>query len=440
MRSILPLAACLAVASSPLPPAFAVDADRVVERQALAVSVDAAPRVQAARAEADLAGQQVRQREAQGGWQAFGAVTGATVNEIETADSNRRYDRLQGNIGLTHPLLGSLTAQRSNLLALERARIRAQGNTADVARAVNDELRTAYAQYWTADRHARLAAAWQQQLADRLESLRPQVGNTLRASEFAEARAALRNAREDQQMARNQRQMRLRELQALLGRDIPAFEPRWPVDAGVCRREGVLFEAALASDPISTSARQELALLLERGDSGLTDEVQSNLILTHTQTVEEWDERGDETSIGLTAEIPLRLGQARDARRDLRNAEVLRVQRRLEAARQALRGRIGVAVGDLRNTARARRAADERVAQARADWHEAQRRLEAGLIRSPMPALRAGTRWYRLAAERLDREAEWLRARAPLEGLETPGCRGPRPDALNEPREEMPAS
>ena len=440
MRLVPSLSLFLTVVATSLSSAFAMDGEPPLERTALAASVHTSPRVQAARAEADVIEQQRRQLEAGGGWRAFGALSGAAVNEIEGNNGNRRYDRLQGNIGVSRPLLGSRTAQRKALLTLERQRLRAEGISGEVAEDVGNELRESYAKYWINDRRYRLASAWQQTLSERLEGLRSQVGTTLRASEFAEARSALRIARENRQRARNDRQMQLNTLQALLGESVSAFDPRWPVENGICRREGALLEAALAADPISDSARRELALLLERGTSGLTDEVQSDLVLAHTQTVEDWDENGDETSVGLTAEIPLSLGQARDARRNLRNAEVLQVQRRIEANRQALRGRIGMAMAALRNTTQARQAADERLDQARDDWHEERRRLQSGLTRSPMPALRAAIRWYEIAEERLEREAEWLLARAPLEGIETPGCRTPRPDAMDMLREEIPTS
>ena len=440
MRFVLSLTVSLTVAATSLSPALAMEGESPLERAALADSVDTSPRVQAARAEADVIEQQRRQRRAEGGWRAFGALSGAAVNEIEGNNGNRRYDRLQGDIGVSRPLLGSMTAQREALLALERQRLRAEGRIGRVAEVVGRELRDAYAKYWISDRRYRLASAWHRRLSDRLEGLRPQVGTTLRASEFAEARSALRIARDNQRQARNDRLMELNPLRALLGEDISAFDPRWPAESGICRRERVLLQAALAADPIGDSARRELALLLDRGDSGLADEVQSDLVLTHTQTVEDWDENGDETSIGLTAEIPLSLGRARDARRDLRNAEVLQVQRRIEANRQELRGRIGVAMAALRNATQAREAADARLDQAREDWNEEQRRLQSGLTRSPMPALRAAIRWYRIADERLDREAEWLIARAPLETIETPGCRAPRPEAMEPVREEIPTS
>ncbi len=440
MRFVPALTLSLTVAATSLTSALAMDGESPLERAALATSVDTSPRVQAARAEADVIEQQHRQRRAEGGWRAFGALSGAAVNEIEGNNGNRRYDRLQGDIGVSRPLLGSMTAQRETLLTLERQRLRAEGRIGQVAEAVGKELRDAYATYWISDRRYRLASTWHQRLSDRLEGLRPQVGTTLRASEFAEARSALRIARENRRQARNDRLMQLNTLRALLGEDISAFDPRWPAESGICRRERVLLQAALAADPIGDSARRELALLLNRGDSGLADEVQSDLVLTHTQTVEDWDENGDETSIGLTAEIPLSLSRARNARRDLRNAEVLQVQRRIEANRQALRGRIGVAMAALRNTTQAREAADAHLDQARDDWNEEQRRLQSGLTRSPMPALRAAIRWYQIADERLDREAEWLIARAPLERIETPGCQAPRPEAMEPAREEIPTS
>ncbi|MEX0448453.1 TolC family protein [Spiribacter sp. 221] len=440
MRFFLSLTVSLTVAATSLPHAFAMDGEPPLERTALTAALDTSPRVQAARAEADVIEQQHRQLEAEGGWRAFGALSGAAVNEIEGNNGNRRYDRLQGDIGVSRPLLGSLTAQRKALLTLERQRVRAEGRTGEITETVGREVREAYAKYWISDRRYRLASAWHQRLSDRLEGLRPQVGTTLRASEFAEARSALRLARENRRRARNDRQMQLHALEALLGESIRPFDPRWPVERGICGRAGVLLEAALAADPISESARRELALLLERGNSGLADEVQSDLVLTHTQTVEDWDENGDETSIGLTAEIPLSLGQARDARRNLRNAEVLQVQRRIEANRQELRGRIGVAMAELRNTTQARQAANARLDQARDDWNEERRRLRSGLTRSPMPALRAAIRWYQTADERLDREAEWLVARAPLETIETPGCSAPRPEIMESAREEIPTS
>ena len=412
----------------------------VVEQTALTASLETAPRVELARAEADLIAQQRRQLQSESGWQAFGAITAGRLNEIEANGGNRRYDQLQGDIGLSHPLLGSVDARKSRLLELERARLRAQGETRATTRAVAVELRRLYAGYWVSEQRIRRAARWQRRLETRLESLRGQVGGTLRASEFAEVQAALREAREDGRQARYRQAMQRGEMQALLGREVGAFEPRWPVADGICRRQAVLFEAALQADPTILAARRELALLLDRGEAGLTREIDSSLVITHSQTVEAWDERGDASRIGLTAEIPLRLGAARDARRDLRNAEVLQLQRRLEAARAALRGRIGVSLGDLRQASAARRAAAAQLTQARADWREAQRRLEAGLERSPMPALRAGLRWYRRGDERLRREADWLTARAPLAALETPGCGTQRPAPMDLTDEEAAAS
>ena len=393
-----------------------------LERETLETELVTAPAAMASRADVELIRQQRRRQETEGGWQLFGGADLASVNEIIDRDQSRRFEQLRGQVGLRYPILGGRAPQRRTLEQLDRAAIRQQGALDADMEALRQQFRAAYAEYWAHWRLERLAAEWREVLEEAAAPLADRGAGAVRSSELAEVDLALREAEDDLHSARGDRRAALRELGSLLGRELPAFEPVWPGAAPMCTREDALLQAMESRDPGVQSAQEELSLLLERPRSPLLDEVNTNFVVAHGQNLDDWRDRGDETSVGITIDMPLSLSRARERRREVRNAEVNRLQHQLASARQAVIGDINEALARLEREGRQRETAGLRLRHTRTTWRESALRAQAEMDDGLLNTLRNGVTWYARARERIERERTWLRARIPLEPLATAAC------------------
>lgn len=415
-RTLVCLTALLPVAS----PLFATE-EPVIERSMLEQQLVHSPLAQSARSDVQVVEEQRQQRSAETGWRAFGALNAATLNEIEGED-NRRYDRLQGDIGLRHPLLGSQRAEQEAVLDLERLQLRTQGEADARIEQLAVDLRKRYADYWLNERLQQLSEDWLQTAEPELQRLSAQSGRTVLNSEIAALASTVDQARVDRQQAIATREAARRGMEALLGQSITAFQAVWPGSDAICRSEPDIRNAVWRQDPEIRALKAELAVLIEQGGYRFSDEINSNLTLTHSQILEEWDDRGHETSIGLTAEMPIAVAKAHDHRTAWRNAQILQLQRRLEVERQAAVAMIAGTIARLQATSAARTATENRLRRAHYTWVESQERTRASVNTNQLLPLAQSVNWYRTARERLQQEAEWLRARAELEGIRTPEC------------------
>ena len=393
-----------------------------LERETLETELLTAPAAMASRADVDLINQQRRRQETEGGWQLFGGADVASVNEIIDRDQSRRFEQLRGQVGLRYPILGGQAPQRRALEQLDRAAIQQQGELDTDLEALRAQFRAAYADYWAHWRLERLAAEWREVLEEAAAPLADRGAGAVRSSELAEVDLALREAEDDLHSARGDKRAALRELGSLLGRELPAFEPVWPGATPMCTREDALLQAMERHDPRVQSTQEELSLLLERPQSPLLDEVNTNFVVAHGQNLDDWRDRGDETSVGITFDMPLSLGQARNQRREVRNAEVNRLQHQLASARQAMIGDVSDDLARLERETRQRDTAGHRLRHTRTTWRESALRARAEMDDDLLTTLRNGVTWYGRARERIERERTWLRARVPLEPLATPDC------------------
>ncbi len=405
----------------------------VIERQTLAQGLIDAPTTLAANADVAVIAEQRDQRAARNGWRAFGALSAATLNEIEGAGDNRRYDRLQGDIGLRHPLLGSQRGEEDALLNLDRLRLRTKAQADTRLVLLTTEFNRLYADYWLADQLMGLSDRWLKAVKPDFEQLIPQSGITLLESELTAIETAIQQGELDRREAATNRQAIRRELEALLGQSITAFKPVWPGDHGVCQQEANLRTALWRQDPAIQAGRDELALLIERGHYGVSDEIDSSVAVTHSQILEEWDDRGHETSIGLTAEMPLAVARAHERRAAWRNAQILQLQRQLEVQKQRVSAEIARALGQIESAKAGQAITERQLREARDRWVQTQQRIGIAGGTNALQALQQSIRWYQVARERLQQEADWLRARAPIETIRVPNCAG---DVASAPKSE----
>ncbi len=393
----------------------------VIEREALERRLEQSPVAQAARANVAVIEEQRLQRSARNGWEIFGGLNAAALNEIE-GDDNRRYDRVQGDIGLRHPLLGSQRANTDAITDLEKLRLQTQGEADTRIQRLTIDLRRRYADYWLNNRLLGLSEDWLQSSTTALESVSAQAGATILDSEIAALEAAVEQARIDAAQASAARQASRRAIESILGQSVAAFEPVWPGSSTVCQRETDLRSALWNQDPAIRATKEQLALVIEQGGYALVDEVDSNLTLTHSQILEEWDDRGHETSIGLSAVMPIAVAKAHDQREAWRNAQILQLQRRLEVDRQAVVARVAETLAQLQLGAANRDASEARLRRAHYMWVEARERRDILSGNNALQPLQRSVAWYQTARERLQREYAWLAARAEIEGIRTPDC------------------
>lgn len=394
----------------------------LLERSTLERDLETSPAARQGRADIELLEQQRRRQQTEGGWEAFGNVETGTANEVITESQRRRYEQARAEIGLRYPLLGRQAEQRRALTRIERERIREQGARQTELRTLRARLRAAYADYWTAHQRERLARSWRNRLDDGLapEDLRP--GGAVRGSDAAEVDLARREAEDDHYIAQADKRAALRTMESLLGRDIPEFAPVWPGATAICTRERELLEATHRRDPRLDAMQDEITLLLDRPESGLLAEVDSNVFIAHGQTLDEWSDRGDQTRIGVTFTMPLALDRARDRRQQLRTAQLHQVQSELTATRQSMISVVGQDLARYQRANRQRQTAQQRLRHARSTWRETMQRQAAGMDDSVLAPLRQAVSWYTRAKDRLAREGAWLRARVPLELLTTADC------------------
>ena len=393
-----------------------------LERETLETELLTAPAAMASRADMELIRQQRRRQETEGGWQLFGGADIASINEIIDRDQSRRFEQLRGQVGLRYPILGGRAPQRRALEQFDRAAIQQEGVLDEDLDALRAQFRAAYAEYWAHQRLERLATEWRAVLEEAAAPLEDRGAGAVRRSELAEVDLALREAEDDLHSARGDKRAALRELSSLLGRELPAFQPVWPGAVPVCTREESLLQAMERRDPAIQSTQEELSLLLERPQSPLLDEVNTNIVIAHGQNLDDWRDRGDETSVGITFDMPLSLTRARERRREVRNAEVNRLQHQLASARQAVIGDIGQDLARLEREGRQRATAGHRLRHTRATWRESVLRAQAEMDDGLLTTLRNGVTWYARARERIERERTWLRARIPIEPLSTADC------------------
>lgn len=392
-----------------------------IEVEALERRLEQSPIAQAARADVAVIEEEKLQRSTRNGWELFGGLNAAALNEIE-GDDNRRYDRVQGDIGLRHPLLGSQRAETDAVTDLERLRLRTKGEADARVAQLRIELRRRYADYWLHNRLLKLGEDWLQSSTAALDRVSAQAGATILNSDIAALETAVEQARIDVAQANAARQASRRAIESILGESVAAFEPRWPANSAICQVETDLRNALWEQDPTIRATKAELALVIEQGGYALVDEVDSNLTLTHSQILEEWDDRGHETSIGLSAAMPIAVGKAHGQREAWRNAQILQLQRRLEVDRQAVVAQVAETLAQMQLGAASRDAAEARLRQAHYMWLEARER--SGILSgdNALQPLQRSVAWYQAARERLQREYTWLAARAELEGIETPDC------------------
>ena len=389
-----------------------------------------APGARAADSQANLAARQAEEQASKGGWRVFAGISGAHVNEIEGSGNNRVYERLQGDIGLKYPLLGSRRAQEESVARFERARLESQAQATVRRTQLGHQLADAYTDYWVNDRRHAVATRWHGHLREQLPELEQQVGKRLLASDISALRAALDGSRMDRDIAALERTAARERLGALLGRNVAAFTPVWPGDAPVCDRPGPLRQALNTTDPEVVAARASLALVIDQPAPGPAAVIQSGFLLQHSQVMEDLDDNGDETSAGLTAEMPLDLGNAASRYRHRRNAEMLAAQERLRAVRQTRLTAVTADLATLRQTTRQRAPAAQRLERARKDWQAARQRSRLATTNG-LTALERGMAWYDAARLRLEREARWLKARARVESVSPASCRSGGADAPN---------
>lgn len=401
-------------------------AEPIRERSALERDLASSPAAREQRAGVELLEQRRRRQETEGGWEAFGNLETGTVNEVITDDQRRRYDQARAQIGLRYPLLGSQAEQRRAMERIERERIRAEGVRQARLRTLRARLRAAYADYWTAHQRERLARSWRDRLADGLvpEDLRP--GGAVRGSGAAEVELALQEAEDDLYIAQANKRAALRAMESHLGDDIPEFLPVWPGATPICTRRQELMATANRQNPRLDAMEKEVALLLDRPETGLIDEVDSNLFIAHGQTLDEWRDRGDRTRIGLTFTMPLALDRAHNRRQQLRTAQLHQAQHELTATRQSMMRTLDDDLARFQRTDRLRQTAQRRLRHARTTWREAMQRQAAGMDDGVLAPLRQGVSWYARAKDRLAREGAWLRARIPLEALTSADCASTR--------------
>ncbi len=395
--------------------------EAVIEREALERQLEQSPVAQAARADVAVVDEQRAQRSTRSGWRVFGDLNAAALNEIE-GDDNRRYDRVQGDIGLRHPLLGSQRAETDAVTNLEKLRLQTQGEADSRIERLAIDLRRRYAEYWYQNRLLRLSEDWLQSSTAALERVSAQAGATILNSEITALEAAVEQARIDHTEATAARQAARRVIEAILGQSVPEFQPVWPANSAICVNESDLQSALWDQDPAIRATKAQLALVIEQGGYALADEINSNITLTHSQILEAWDDRGHETSIGLSAEMPIALTKAHNQREAWRNAEILQLQRRLEVERQSVIAEVADRLARMQAGAASRQAAEARLRQAHYLWLESRERADMLTGDNVLQPLQRSIAWYQTARERLQREAAWLVARAELEGIRTPNC------------------
>ena len=390
----------------------------------------AAPAVENARAEARRIAEQRRLVEAESGWRLLGGVTTGRINEIEGENANRRYDRLQADAGLEHPLLGARRAQQRSIRDLKREYLRASARVGQTRQTNRIRIHRAYARYWLAQMQIRLADAWLAVVTVDIPGLKQQRGKTIRDSEVDTLLAAVNAARTDRLTARQSRDTDRRLLETLTGTRIAPFTATWPDLKGLCTRVTAWRRAIWTQTPSVAAAQNELALLARTPRPGATDSIRARVRLQHSQIVEDWDEQGDETNLTVSADMPLALTSARRQQIALHNAEKRLVQRRLEALRQTLLADLGAELQRLTEARLQRERATEALQTARRRWQADQRRIQTGIDGPGRAGMESAIDWYDTARQRLAAEIRWLEARAPLEVLSTPDCHSAPPSGI----------
>lgn len=256
-------------------------------------------------------------------------ISYADGDEVVDIGRSRPLRQLGAGAGIRLPVLGS-RLQESDARArreIELARLRAE--TELERRALLAKLRTAYAEYWAAQRLLALADALlaEESRTTLLLARRAQAALLL-DSERLDLLGAFAAARRDRTAAQLARDDALRTLRSLVDAEISAGVAAPPRSAGLCESphlDPAALERSLGEQPEMVYLRHAAALMGASGRSSALYDVSSE-VRVGWQSVREraGDTEAGSAIISWHFEIPLRYGTGRQLRSSSAAAEAAR--------------------------------------------------------------------------------------------------------------------
>jgi len=395
------------------------DGGPVIMRHSLLQHLADAPALRSAELERETIRHRRDGLDARRGWRVFGNAELASADEVIDADRRRRYERAGAGVGLRYPLLGSRSAERRGVMGVDRTLVLRDGEDGSARDQLGIMLRQAYAAYWVADQRLHLSRRWLRSVADdqRLEQ-RSRAG-LVRQSDAGQLELARERIGVHEHEARVDRDRAHRAMENILGRSLPAFTPVWPGTTPVCTDPALLTAGLQDQDPLLRARRDEVRLLLSDQPMSTWDEVESSLVIRHGQTLDDWQDQGNVTSIGVTVEMPLGLQASRQARQREQATDLAASQMRLAQRHQGIQREAHEALAELAREDGYRELLRRQLRQATLSWRELEQRVTGSADTEILPVLQARAAWYDRARDLLLQEQRWLEARAELE-LATP--------------------
>lgn len=327
---LLVMAATVAGAWSPVladsPPALSL---AELENRARAY----APASRLAQAEVAVAEQRSAATQARQGARLFGGADWSQAREPVTDTLSRDYRRIQGQVGVRWPLLGSRATQERDTQDADRAVTRSRLQRQQVEQAAVQALRRAYLQHQRSAQRSHIAQAFLQDRAE-VQSLllrRRDSGALLEADrlDLTGLYQTVQAVRDSQQAAQD---LTLAEMARLSGHPVPAIrdsELLWP--------ESCLSAPALAAQaerqPAVQLAQLDRAAALQHTQHARLDGVEAGVSVAQSLSRDMGGSSGHSTRVGVDFSVPLQWRAQRDAALAQAQADTDRAQALVELRR-----------------------------------------------------------------------------------------------------------
>ena len=293
-----------ALADGPLPVSLAE-----LENRARAY----APSARLAQAEVAVAEQRSAATQARQGARLFGGADLGQAREPVTDTLSRDYRRIQGQVGVRWPLLGSRATQERDAQDADRAVARSRLQRQQIELAAVQALRRGYVQHQHSAQRNRIAQAFLHDSAEVQDQLlrRRNAGALLEADrlDLTGLYQAVKAVRDSQQAAQS---LALADMARLSGHPVPAVR-----EDELLLPEGCLSAPALAAQaerqPSVQMARLDLDAAQQHTQHARLDGLEAGVSVAQSFSRDVGGSSGHSTRVGVDFSVPLQWRAQRDA-------------------------------------------------------------------------------------------------------------------------------